>query len=35
VWGMPGAAFRQGAAQTVVPLDRVAVEIRRTVREGS
>ncbi|MDO8915206.1 MAG: chemotaxis response regulator protein-glutamate methylesterase [Coriobacteriia bacterium] len=35
VWGMPGAAVRQGAAQTVVPLDRVAVEIRRTVREGS
>jgi two-component system chemotaxis response regulator CheB len=33
VWGMPGAAVRQGAAQTVVPLDRVAVEIRRTVRE--
>lgn len=35
VWGMPSAAVRQGAAQTVVPLDRVAVEIRRTVREGS
>jgi len=35
VWGMPGAAVRQGAAQTVVPIDRVAAEIRRTVREGS
>jgi two-component system chemotaxis response regulator CheB len=35
VWGMPGATVRQGAAQSVVPLDRVAVEIRRTVREGS
>ena len=35
VWGMPGATVRQGAAQTVVPLDRVAAEIRRTVREGS
>lgn len=35
VWGMPGAAVRQGAAQTVVPLDKVAAEIRRTVREGS
>lgn len=35
VWGMPGAAVKQGAAQTVVPLDKVAAEIRRTVREGS
>jgi two-component system chemotaxis response regulator CheB len=35
VWGMPGAAVRLGAAQSVVPLDRVATEIRRTLREGS
>jgi two-component system chemotaxis response regulator CheB len=35
VWGMPGAAVRQGAAQAIVPIDRVAVEIRRTLREGS
>lgn len=35
VWGMPGAAVKMGAAQFVVPLDRVATEIRRTVREGS
>lgn len=35
VWGMPGAAVRRGAAQYVVPLDEVAAEIRRTVREGS
>ncbi|MEE5092606.1 chemotaxis protein CheB, partial [Xanthomonas euvesicatoria] len=24
VWGMPGAAYKLGAAQEVVPLDRVA-----------
>lgn len=35
VWGMPGAAVKIGAAQYIVPLDRVATEIRRTVREGS
>jgi two-component system chemotaxis response regulator CheB len=35
VWGMPGAAVKLGAAQHIVPLDRVATEIRRTVREGS
>jgi two-component system chemotaxis response regulator CheB len=32
VWGMPGAAVKLGAAQSVVPIDRVAVEIRRTLR---
>jgi len=32
VWGMPGAAVRLGAAQTVAPIDRVAVEIRRSLR---
>jgi two-component system chemotaxis response regulator CheB len=32
VWGMPGAAVRLGAAQVVAPIDRVAVEIRRTLR---
>jgi two-component system chemotaxis response regulator CheB len=34
VWGMPGAAVRLGAAQVIVPIDRVATEIRRTVRGG-
>jgi two-component system chemotaxis response regulator CheB len=32
VWGMPGAAVKLGAAQYVVPIDRVAVEIRRALR---
>jgi two-component system chemotaxis response regulator CheB len=32
VWGMPGAAVKLGAAQFVVPIDRVAVEVRRTLR---
>ncbi|MDO8879380.1 MAG: chemotaxis response regulator protein-glutamate methylesterase [Coriobacteriia bacterium] len=32
VWGMPGAAVRAGVASRVVPLDRVASEIRRSVR---
>jgi two-component system chemotaxis response regulator CheB len=32
VWGMPGAAVKLGATQFVVPIDRVAVEIRRTLR---
>ena len=32
VWGMPGAAVRLGAAQYVVPIDRVAVEVRRALR---
>lgn len=35
VWGMPGAAVRRGAAHAIVPIDRVATEIRRTLREGS
>ncbi|HEX9093396.1 MAG TPA: chemotaxis response regulator protein-glutamate methylesterase [Coriobacteriia bacterium] len=35
VWGMPGAAVRLGGAQAMVPIDRVAAEIRRSVREGS
>ncbi len=35
VWGMPGAAVALGAAQVVVPIDKVAAEIRRSVREGS
>lgn len=34
VWGMPGSAVKIGAAQCVVPIDRVAVEIRRAVRNG-
>lgn len=34
VWGMPGAAVKIGAAQTVAPIDRVAVEIRRALRNG-
>lgn len=32
VWGMPGAAFRAGAASRVVPVGLVAAEIRRSVR---
>ena len=32
VWGMPGAAVRAGVASRVVPLDRMATEIRRTIR---
>jgi len=34
VWGMPGAAVKMGVAQVVLPLDRIAVEIRRSAREG-
>lgn len=34
VWGMPGAAVKIGAAQCVAPVDRVAVEIRRALRNG-
>lgn len=34
VWGMPGAAVKIGAAQVVAPIDRVAVEIRRALRNG-
>lgn len=32
VWGMPGAAVREGASARVVPLGLVAAEIRRAVR---
>lgn len=35
VWGMPGSAARLGAADRIVPLTRVAAEIRRTMREGA
>jgi two-component system chemotaxis response regulator CheB len=31
VWGMPGAAVRAGVASRVVPIGRVAAEIRRSV----
>lgn len=34
VWGMPGAAVKRGAAQQVVPLDRVAEAIRLCALEG-
>lgn len=33
VWGMPKAALTVGAVSKVVPLDRIPVEIRRTVRQ--
>lgn len=33
VWGMPKAAVSIGAADRIVPLDHVAVEIRRALRE--
>jgi two-component system, chemotaxis family, protein-glutamate methylesterase/glutaminase len=32
VWGMPGAAVHLDAAQYVVPIDRVPVEVRRSLR---
>jgi two-component system chemotaxis response regulator CheB len=32
VWGMPGSAVRLGAAQCVAPVERIAAEIRRTLR---
>ncbi len=35
VWGMPGAAVKRGAVENIMPLDRIAMEIRRTVRGGS
>jgi two-component system chemotaxis response regulator CheB len=35
VWGMPGSAVKIGAAQSVVPIDRVAVEIRLALRNGA
>ncbi len=34
VWGMPAAACRNGAAQRVVPIDRMAAEIRRSIKGG-
>jgi len=34
VWGMPGSAVKIGAAQCIAPIDRVAVEIRRALRNG-
>lgn len=35
VWGMPGAAVKIGAAQAVLPIERIAVEVRRSAREGA
>lgn len=32
VWGMPGAAVKLGAAQCVAPIDRIAMEVRRSLR---
>ena len=32
VWGMPGAAVKLGAAESVEPLERIAVEVRRHIR---
>ena len=34
IWGMPGAVATAGLASKVLPLDRIAAEIIRTVREG-
>jgi len=34
VWGMPGAAYKLGAAQTVLPLHRIPQEILRLVASG-
>ncbi|MBN2405796.1 MAG: chemotaxis response regulator protein-glutamate methylesterase [Coriobacteriia bacterium] len=34
VWGMPKAAINAGAADRIVPLQQVAIEIRRALREG-
>jgi two-component system chemotaxis response regulator CheB len=34
VWGMPKAAISAGAADRIVPLQQVAIEIRRALREG-
>jgi len=33
VWGMPGAASKMGVVDRVVPLPRIAAEVRRAVRE--
>lgn len=35
IWGMPGAAVEAGSAGKVVPLEAVAVEVRRAVRGGT
>ncbi|MHB9002477.1 MAG: protein-glutamate methylesterase/protein-glutamine glutaminase [Coriobacteriia bacterium] len=35
VWGMPGAAHRIGAVHHMVPIDNVAIEIRRVLRGGN
>jgi two-component system chemotaxis response regulator CheB len=35
VWGMPGAAARLGAAQTLQPLDRIAQELLTMAAAGS
>lgn len=35
VWGMPGSAARMGAVDQIVPLPKIATEIRRTIREGA
>lgn len=34
VWGMPGAAVNAGVADRVIPIQRVAMEIRRCLRGG-
>jgi two-component system chemotaxis response regulator CheB len=34
VWGMPGAAYKMGAAQYVLPLHRIATEMLRLVNGG-
>lgn len=34
VWGMPGAAYRRGAVQHVLPIGEIAGEIERHVRGG-
>ncbi len=34
VWGMPGTAVRAGAAVHVVPVDSVAIQIRRALRRS-
>jgi len=32
VWGMPGAAFREGAAHYVLPLDKIAAQITKLAK---
>ncbi len=34
IWGMPGAVARAGLASKELPLDKIAAEVIRTVREG-